>query len=82
MPFNSFVSGHCQRDVDAGQELRQGVGGGGEDDSGAVGHQERRQARPKATPRRKGRLGHDLQHRPVSRSHARRNRFQIISEEK
>ena len=49
-----FSTGRGERDADAGQELRQGVGGGGEDDAGAAGHQERRQAGPQAAPRRKG----------------------------
>ena len=71
-------AGHRERDAEPGQELRQGSGGGGEDDSRAVGHQECWQARPQETSGGEGGRINDQQRGSAPRSHVGHHRFQII----
>ena len=69
---------HCGRDAEACEGLRQVVGGGGEDDRGAAGDQERGQGGPKEALGGEGGCADDQQCCPMSGRYAGHNCVQVI----
>ena len=70
----------CGGDAPAGQELRQGAGGRGEDDARAARHQERGQAGPQAAPGGEGGRADDQQRGAAARGDAGHDRVQVTQQ--